>query len=431
MRPRIPPAVRCFLLALLGAVLASGADAEPRALTVDDILRLHAAGVSEDIIISEIVVTDTVFRLEVDEILRLQAAGVSERLLQFMVDTGRPVLASEAGDEEAAATEVVEVEAEPEAEVEEEEDEEDGGASRVLVSLRWGYPVWWYDVYWWDYWYYDCSYDPWHVSWIYPCHVWYPTWYWRPACWAPPSWGYRHDWWSSRGGSWDPWHGWRDGFAYDWGGSASRPLSERKYKTGNASGKVLLAGVGLRTPDGTRLPEGKPAVRRPARLAIDDRPAGDVRRPVRAVGGKAPVDLDRRTGVRRPAAAATDPTDRPDVRRPARPVRKPAVADRPVKKVVRRVEAAPEQPRAAERPRSGAPEKPEPGVVTKPKVERSSPEPAPAPPKVQSRPTEKSAPAPKAPSTVRPAPAPPGKSTQPAPRTGGGRSSSPGKQRAR
>ena len=184
MHHRLRFAVGVLLAVGMGACIAGASSAASRALSVDDILRLHAAGVDEDVILSEIVVTDTLFDLGVEDILRLQEAGVSDRLLQFMVDTGRgdtevPDPGIAAADDEDALPE----DAAQEAYVEEQD-----VAHPDYVSLRWSYPVWWYDMYWYDYWYYDCHYDPWGVSWVYPCGVWYPTWYWSSRCWAPAGW---------------------------------------------------------------------------------------------------------------------------------------------------------------------------------------------------------------------------------------------------
>lgn len=395
--PRRLRAAALGLLAGLGVLLAGGAvSADPRPLTVDDILRLHAAGVDEDIIISEIVVTDTVFLLSVDEILRLQEAGLSDRLLQFLVDTGRDDHADDAG-----------AEAIPE---DAEDDADDGEAEvayveetvtrPVYVSLRWSYPVWWYDYYWYDYWYYDCHYDPWLVSWTVPCGVWYPTWYWGSRCWAPPGWGYRYHWWTSCGYGYDRDHGYTS--YWDRWGSGAHDLSQRKYKSGGSSaGKLAVAGVGLKTREGTRLPEDR-SVRvasRKGRLAMDSGDL-DVRRPARS--GSKPV-ADRGDAVRRPVKSTvrTD-ADRPDVRRPARPVRNPAPADRPVKHVVRR---SGEKPAPSDRtPRAPAAAKPAPPArgdtkVRPPVAPRPEPAPQPAPPpRVESRPAPKAAPAPAAPS---------------------------------
>lgn len=396
--PRRLRAAAFGVLAGLGVLLAGGAaSSEPRPLTVDDILRLHAAGVDEDIVISEIIVTDTVFLLGVDDILRLQEAGLSDRLLQFMVDTGREDYATDAGADAGIAPEADEAAGDGEEEV---AYVEESVARPVYVSLRWNYPVWWYDYYWYDYWYYDCHYDPWLVSWTVPCGAWYPTWYWGSRCWAPPGWGYRYQWWTSCGYG----YGWDHGYASYWDrwGSGAHDLSQRKYKAGgNSTGKVAVAGAGLKTRDGARLPEDRPVrvASRKGRLAVDSHDL-DVRRPARS-GSK--QIADRGDVVRRPAkSTGRVDGDRPDVRRPARPVRNPAPADRPVKHVVRR---SGEKPAPADRtPRAPTAVKPAPAPrgdakVRPPEAPRAEPAPrSEPPPRVESRPAPKAAPAPAPPS---------------------------------
>lgn len=374
-------------LCLVGsAALCPGtALAETRPLTVDDILRLHAAGVDEDIIISEIVVTDTVFDLDVDDLLRLQEAGISDRLLQFMVDTGRDVSADTAAAGDDVESAPADTAATPETAYVEEQ-----VVRPVYVSLRWNYPWWWYDYYWDDYWYYDCSYDPWLVAWTYPCGVWYPAWYWNTRCWAPAGFGYRYSWWTGRGYGWQHVDGYHhSGYAYANDGR-HHELSRRKYKAGGGStGKIALGGgAGLKGPDGTRLAMAKPVrlLGRTDRVALDTHRNGDIRR-IGRVPTKTPAD--RGDTIRRPAISKPEPGDA--VRRPARPVRTPAPADHPVKHVVRRTgtKAAPAAPtdRGTRAP-----------VAGKPAPENPSERPAPAPhperpPRVESRPAPKSSPA--------------------------------------
>lgn len=398
--PRRLRAAALGLVAGLGVLVVGAAAADPRPLTVDDILRLHAAGVDEDIIISEIVVTDTVFLLDVADILRLSEAGLSDRLLQFMVDTGREDVVTDTGTDAGTEADAPADDGEPEVAYVEET------VSRpVYVSLRWSYPVWWYDYYWHDYWYYDCGYDPWLVSWTVPCGVWYPTWYWSSRCWAPPGWGYRYHWWSSCG---YPGYAWHDGYTSYWDrwGSGAHALSQRKSKSGGSSaGKLVVAGAGLRTREGARLPDDR-SVRvasRKGRLVADSHDL-DVRRPTRT-GAKAPAD--RGDAIRRPVKSnvRVDP-DRVDVRRPARPVRNPAPADRPVKHVIRRTQGnAPTKSPGDRAPRAPSAEKPAPardgGTKVRPPA-APKPEPAPRPeppPRVESRPAPKAAPAPAPPSS--------------------------------
>lgn len=313
MRPRSPWAVGLFLSGVI--LFAIAAHASARSLTVEDVLRLHSAGVADDVILSEIIVTETVFQLDVDDILRLHEAGVSERVVQFMIDTGRDVPEGDATESAGDGDD---------ADAEEEDDDgdgeywvSDGYDSRVFVSLRYGYPAWWYDVYWWDYWYYDCHYRPWYVSWSYPFGAWYPTWYYPTSCWVSPGFGYRCDWWSSpHRVHWNAFG--RDGYCF----APTSGFSSWKYKAGGGSSSGALIASGLKTRDGSRFDVARRT--RGTKLAIDDL-GDDVRR----------ID----SGVRRPATPGREVRHpdlrKPDVRRPARPIRKPASVDRPVRKIVR------------------------------------------------------------------------------------------------
>ena len=343
MRPRIS---RALGLLLLGIVMSAGpAAASDRTLDVDDILRLHGAGLADDIIISEIVVTNTIFDLDVDEILRLQEAGVSENLLQFMIDTARPDTATSTSGEETAAppdtadTGSAESGDEQHAYVTEEP------STHFYVGLNWGYPSWWYGYYWHDYWYYDYAYYPWYVSWSYPCGSWYPSWYYG-YCWAPASWGYHYNYCSNNYYGWNYYNGWNQYAPVNYYGYP-QGLSDHKYKLGDgSSGKLYYANAGLRTRDLTRVTADTKTVLRsgPTELALDSksRLAGDVQRSVRS-GGKAPLDVRSGSGLQRSTKTAVGHAlgDRGDVRRPVRPVRKPAAVERPVQKVTRQTAVAP------------------------------------------------------------------------------------------
>jgi outer membrane lipoprotein SlyB len=57
-------------------------------LTVADVKALARASVGDDIIISQIQSTRTVYHLSAAEIIELRDAGVSQRVIQFMINTG-------------------------------------------------------------------------------------------------------------------------------------------------------------------------------------------------------------------------------------------------------------------------------------------------------------------------------------------------------
>jgi len=56
-------------------------------LTVDDVKAMARAGVSDDVIISQIIVSHTVFRLSAAGIIDLHNSGVSDRVVNYMLNT--------------------------------------------------------------------------------------------------------------------------------------------------------------------------------------------------------------------------------------------------------------------------------------------------------------------------------------------------------
>lgn len=59
-----------------------------QALQISDIKAMTAAGISDDVIISQIQSTRTVYHLNSDAIIDLHNARVSDRVVQFMINTG-------------------------------------------------------------------------------------------------------------------------------------------------------------------------------------------------------------------------------------------------------------------------------------------------------------------------------------------------------
>jgi hypothetical protein len=390
MRPRIPRAVGLLLIGVLflGFLGAGASDSAARALTVDDVLRLHYAGVGEDVILSEILVTDSVFDLDVDEILRLHEAGVSDRLVQFMIDTARTPATESDVDANASAAETVEEEAGEGDSVQDDEDE-DRVAYRTGVSLRWGYPLWWYDLYWWDYWYYDCAYYPWSVSWSWSCGAWYPVWHAPGHFRVSPAWGYRWSWWSSYP-HWNADWRWACDRWYYPPDPEPRGLSDWKYKANGGTGGKALVAAGLRTRDGARLPTHIVQAKAPLTAERDaKRPgSGGIRKPDVRAGGSAPDDL----------------------RRPIRPVRKPADTEgRPIKKHVKKTGTDPGVRDPIRNPPPVHPKVPDkPAGQGKPKdEERGDKKPARGEGKATGKPDRAPDPAVRAPAAPKPAPEPP------------------------
>jgi hypothetical protein len=380
MPRRIRRAV-CLVVLPLACVVAAAA-VEPLAL--DDVLRLHFAGVSEDVILSEIIVTDSVFELSVDDILRLREAGISDRLLKFMIDTGREGGTAELSSSDLSDDARAEEEEEAPSEWVNEIDSE-GPTTTWFVSLNYSTPSWYYDLYWWDYWYYDCHYYPYRYpawgpySWCY--NSWSPGWYAYRSCWAPAYWGYRCSWydreWWGRGSGWS-----RDATFYyahyDRDSSGRRHvLSDVKTKGGTTTpGLPLYADAGLKVKGVSKSPtRNAAALDRPDEKVRGGRPEF----PVRSV-----VTPDR----------SGDP-----VKAPVREVRAPASGGRPVK--VRTVHAPTEPP--ADSP---GPKEPKTPGGSKVRETEAPPTPVPNPPRVDT--PKRVEPAPKSPaeSGGRPAPAP-------------------------
>jgi hypothetical protein len=394
-----------LLVLLIPGALAAGPYDLDSALSVDDVLRLHNAGLSDDVIISEIVVTGTVFELSVDELLRLKEAGLSDRLIQFMVDTAFPEAdpEDESGDlseDEATGQDYEDYEWYPELDTGESEwvnviEEETEPTVVYHYSLNWGYPSWWYDYYWDDYWYWGWSFPPYRVSYVHGYGYWYPAWYTARYCYGYPYYGYRLYCGSHYGyayyGGWYGWyrhgyhhghghyHGYYDGHYYDyWDGHgdyyAGRHghLSDRKYKTrrtGGHSGKLVHSGLkvpkggdvsGIRKELASRDPSERRKVRKDRVLMADaDRRMTDrdrIRRPVRADHQRVPVSrVDRgdrgRYRERTPVKVERRPPTR--VRTPVRVERKPARIVTPPKKRVLRPSgktSVPLAPKESDRP---------------------------------------------------------------------------------
>ena len=93
--------MKTFFTIGLAALLISGCSSHmvenrPQ-VSVEDILNMTNAGVGADIIIRQIDVTYSLFRLDPDQIIRLKEAGVDERVIEAMIDR----------DEDAEAVDLV------------------------------------------------------------------------------------------------------------------------------------------------------------------------------------------------------------------------------------------------------------------------------------------------------------------------------------
>jgi len=61
----------------------------PAVMTVADVKELAKAGVSDEVIMSQIRVTGTIFRLTTANILELKDGGVSQKVIDFMINTAK------------------------------------------------------------------------------------------------------------------------------------------------------------------------------------------------------------------------------------------------------------------------------------------------------------------------------------------------------
>ena len=300
-----------------------------RQISVDDVLRLHYAGVSEEIIISEIIVTGSVFELSVDEILRLKRAGLSDRLIQYMIDTeridpGEDYLVESELDEGAYDYSDEEWEGEAWVNVIEESPEP---VTTYNVSLSYSYPSWWYDCYWYDYWYYDWAYYPYRSSWSISIGAWYPGWY-TCATWVAPCAGWRYS-----CGVYPTHYGYYSGYYnYHHSGSGYRYPSQTKYKSNRGGTTYYNAPTKLRVPD------SRQTVDRPRELALGSDHSSSRLYPskIKTGGGGRPIDTPIKTvgsgrpGPKTPSVGIADDGRKPP-RRKVTAVRTPATGGRPVK----------------------------------------------------------------------------------------------------
>ena len=81
MRPTLP-----FLLAM-AVLLSPGVAAADESVTVNDLVKLSAAGLGDDILIALIESHDTVFKLSADDVLALRERGLSQKVILAMLQT--------------------------------------------------------------------------------------------------------------------------------------------------------------------------------------------------------------------------------------------------------------------------------------------------------------------------------------------------------
>jgi hypothetical protein len=93
--------VLAAVLADLPAVVGQGpvhgkAAATPAGLSVEDVIKLSKAGLSEDIIVQQVKKRSQPFDLTTDQLIALKTANVSDRIVAFMLDPSKPATAAPA-----------------------------------------------------------------------------------------------------------------------------------------------------------------------------------------------------------------------------------------------------------------------------------------------------------------------------------------------
>ena len=73
-----------------GQSVAAQDAAPPAPLSIDEIVRLHSAGFSDDVLITRIRKYGKAFRLSTDELLDLRKAGLSDTVMRFLLDPSQP-----------------------------------------------------------------------------------------------------------------------------------------------------------------------------------------------------------------------------------------------------------------------------------------------------------------------------------------------------
>ena len=143
-------------------------------LGLADVKALAKAGVSDEVIISQIRNSRTAYHLSTAEIIDLKDAGVSEKVIDFMINTPNGVHASP-----PASTPTATVPAPPSSVVEEP------------VAVSPGPDYVWVAGYWaWDGFRWVWVSGHWMLS-PYPDAIWIGG-YWRDGAWYRGHWGYRH-----------------------------------------------------------------------------------------------------------------------------------------------------------------------------------------------------------------------------------------------
>ena len=83
-------ALLCAVLVTLVFALGTQAQTNAGGLTVDDIVKMSKAGLSEDVIIQKVRKNGQAFDLSADQMIQLKSAGVSDKVVAAMLDPTKP-----------------------------------------------------------------------------------------------------------------------------------------------------------------------------------------------------------------------------------------------------------------------------------------------------------------------------------------------------
>jgi len=340
--------MRTWILGLCAAGLVALA-APAQALTVDDVIGLTRAKANDAIIMAKIEADGTVFHLTVQEILDLKKAGVSDDVITYMINTGKMDAEPEAMAPEDTTTDIQNVQPEQSGSGDSSDqgyatDLDQSYRGNVSVSFGYYYPHWpgywysyYYDPFWWpslsfywSYWqpypYYYAYYDPWYY-----CNH-YNSWYYD-------SWYY--------GGIH---HHHRYDYAYNYPNHPTRTVKDRNIgNRGPDPGTRVVKGRTGNSPDvrspGTR--SVKPTTPSPGRVIKTER--GDL-----ASGGRVMPPQNRR-----PARIDAQRPERKQVRTQPAPTRRVPEArgrsDRSPRPSREQRRAAPPERRSGKQPEAKAP----------------------------------------------------------------------------
>jgi hypothetical protein len=87
---RVVIAKAAFVSLLLLNLNCPAQDSAPAPLSVEDVVKMHDAGFSDDILITQIRKNGKAFHLNTDEMLDLRKAGLSDPVIDFLIDPSRP-----------------------------------------------------------------------------------------------------------------------------------------------------------------------------------------------------------------------------------------------------------------------------------------------------------------------------------------------------